>query len=120
MNTETPASATGQSIVLHTPGPWCVESVTHDIALDICREHAPAGAGDPVLVAFCHFDDPSNEAGDISVTEAEANARLMAAAPELLAACKALMPEGWDEGHMDHMPGIKLARIAIAKAEGRS
>lgn len=39
----------------------------------------------------------------------------------LLAACKALMPEGWDDddGHMDHMPGIKLARLAIAKAEGR-
>jgi hypothetical protein len=43
-------------------------------------------------------------------------------AHELYAAAKAMMPEGWDddEGHMDHMPGIKIARLAIAKAEGRS
>lgn len=47
-------------------------------------------------------------------------AAFYAAAPDLLAACKALMPDGWDEGHMDHMPGIKLARLAIAKAAGRS
>jgi hypothetical protein len=41
-------------------------------------------------------------------------------AHELYVAAKGLMPEGWDEGHMDHMPGIKVAREAIAKAEGRS
>ena len=41
-------------------------------------------------------------------------------AHELYAATKALMPEGWDDGVMDHMPGIKFARLAIAKAEGRS
>ncbi len=43
-------------------------------------------------------------------------------AHELYAASKEMMPDGWDDddGHMDHMPGIKLARLAIAKAEGRS
>lgn len=41
------------------------------------------------------------------------------AAADLLAACKALLPQGWDDGVMDHMPGVKMARLAIAKAEGR-
>ena len=45
--------------------------------------------------------------------------RLAAAAPDLLAAVKALLPEGWgDDDTMDHMPGVKLARAAIAKATG--
>lgn len=36
---------------------------------------------------------------------------------ELLAAMKALIPEGWgDDGTMEHMPGIQQAREAIAKA----
>lgn len=39
----------------------------------------------------------------------------------LLAALKALMPKGeaWRDGTMDHMPGIKQARLAIALAEPR-
>lgn len=42
-------------------------------------------------------------------------------ADELLAALKELMPKGWGKDDtMDHMPGIKRARLAIAKAEGRS
>lgn len=50
----------------------------------------------------------------------EANANLIAAAPELYEALMALLPEGWgDDDTMDHMRGVKLARLAIAKAEGR-
>jgi hypothetical protein len=41
------------------------------------------------------------------------------AAADLLTACKALLPSGWDDGVMDHMPGVKIARLAIAKAEGK-
>ena len=44
---------------------------------------------------------------------------LCEAAPDLLKACKALLPEGWDDGTMDHMPGVKIARESIARAEGR-
>ena len=39
---------------------------------------------------------------------------------ELLMALKGLLPEGWDDGSMDHMPGVRVARIAIANAEGRA
>ena len=41
-----------------------------------------------------------------------------AARLELLAALKALLPKGWDDGMMDHMPAIKVARTAIAKHGG--
>ena len=35
----------------------------------------------------------------------------------LLRALKALLPEGWGDGTMDHMPGVKEARLAIERAE---
>lgn len=51
--------------------------------------------------------------------EGRANARLISAAPDLLAALKELLPEGWgDDETMDHIPGVAKARAAIAKAEG--
>lgn len=47
-------------------------------------------------------------------------AHQFAAAPNLLAALKAVVPAGWlDNDTMEHMPGIKLARAAIAKARGQ-
>jgi hypothetical protein len=43
---------------------------------------------------------------------------LLAMNKDLLAALKALMPEGWaDDDTMDHMPGVKQARAAILAAE---
>lgn len=49
----------------------------------------------------------------------EATARLMAAAPELLAACKALV-ELVREGGDCFVPEIVQGEVAIAKAEGQS
>jgi hypothetical protein len=34
---------------------------------------------------------------------------------DLVAALKALMPEGWDDGTMNHMPGVKQACTVLAK-----
>lgn len=42
--------------------------------------------------------------------------RLAAAAPDLLAAVKMLLGDWADDDTMDHMPGVKEARAAIAKA----
>ena len=47
------------------------------------------------------------------ITESEANARLMAAAPDLLAALKDLLPM-WESGIKE--PWVEAARAAIAKA----
>lgn len=95
----------------HTPGPWRVSEGRHNKNWALIS--APRWEDFARVVIRMDGDEMDFATG-------VANARLIAAAPDLLAACKALMPEGWDEGHMDHMPGIKLARLAIAKAEGRS
>ena len=39
------------------------------------------------------------------------------AVDELVAALEAMVPEGWDDGTMDHMPGIKQARAVLAKVK---
>lgn len=45
---------------------------------------------------------------------------LHAAAPDLLEAIKEVLPIDWGiDDTMDHIPGLKKARLAIAKAEGR-
>ena len=97
--------------VNHTPGPWTVFKSPVRKALLI---HAK----DDLLVA---------DLGDDETGTQEANARLIAAAPDLLAALSELVAE-WDNDHADedHQSGITpetggiiLARMAIAKAEGR-
>ena len=51
--------------------------------------------------------------------ESESNGRLILAAPDLLEALIQLLPEGWGDGDvMDHIPGVRAARLAIAKATG--
>lgn len=88
----------------HTPGPWralgatvypdrdCLETLA---ALAICkrRQHAPT----------------------IRKAEAEANARLIAAAPELLTLARYAV----DNPEFDSERFDMMARTAIAKAEGR-
>jgi len=96
----------------HTPGPWSVKS-------------------DP-----CHFDTLSDiHAGGKLIAQTcseypslEANARLIAAAPDLLAALEKL--EYWLDSDPevlaamnalerdDHLAKLELARAAIAKAKG--
>jgi hypothetical protein len=60
----------------------------------------------------------------LRTNETDANARLIAAAPELLTACKTLD----DASHQEHfacrlndeeMTALKAIRAAVAKAEGR-
>jgi hypothetical protein len=79
----------------HTPGPW---TVTHD------KKH-----GQQRISAN---DVP------IAVTKVDTNARLIAAAPELLKALKALVePLSLDDVRIEDWQN---ARAAIAKAEGTS
>jgi hypothetical protein len=77
------------------------------------------------MIAECHYWSPKR-LGQPDREEAEANARLIAAAPELLAALKALIID-WDAIDSDaQVPEEindnahwKAARAAIAKVEGR-
>ena len=86
----------------HTPGPWmvaddCVRVITMPTADDYQIAHCDAGAFSP------------------DYEECAANATLIAAAPDLLAALEGLLPM-WESGIKE--PWIEAARAAIAKATG--
>lgn len=97
----------------HTPGPWHYEV------------RIPRGSADPEYVVLGTNPDTGKKgvcyAGKhftVTHTEDEADACLIAAAPELLEALKvALACHESDEGWSDDF--AEGARAAIAKAEGR-
>jgi len=101
----------------HTPGPWHhgkMFETTHDGV-----DRAFFGIGTEVAPTHIGY---ASVTGLVNQAEAEANARLIVAAPELLEACKALLE--WTgkhvESHRFHELGQveNAARNAIAKAEG--
>jgi hypothetical protein len=102
----------------HTPGPWHVTA-----CLDYWVEHGHAitGADDGFMgVALC--GDISWPNSDERQKEWEANARLIAAAPDLLEALKVLADQRWTDRPF-HGPGsqdewLKKAAAAIANATG--
>lgn len=108
----------------HTPGPWRVSEGLN--AGFVAKEQ---GGFVPIRTPFRHDafqDGPSRS--DISDEILGANARLIAAAPELLEACKATQfsfekirnsGEGYAAALKRFLSAKRLARLAIAKAEGR-
>ncbi|HSW34698.1 MAG TPA: hypothetical protein VLH36_13890 [Steroidobacteraceae bacterium] len=105
----------------HTPGPWVVEVCRgphdRDCGLSI-MQRLPAYRGE-----VAHVADAEN-IGGITVAERNANARLIAAAPDLLEACQTVLA-GFDRGiavDANTVNGLVAARLrsAVAKAEGRS
>lgn len=94
----------------HTPGPWQVEFAHTQQSSGIVYWQVHDGSDAIACNQFC------------AAGNAEANARLIAAAPDLLGALKEILesPES-QENSYDCFQGLKdLARAAIAKAEGRS
>lgn len=93
----------------HTPGPWMYAG-----AGAIKRDYTAIGCtdGETIASAWGH----SNSGFFVSEKEKEANARLIAAAPELLEQLQEMVRlaehEGWE--------GFEKARAAIAKATGAS
>lgn len=101
---------TADVLSTHTPGPWNVEPAVPGEASGVHVFAAnPAGCSeDGDLVTIADF------------IENDANARLIAAAPDLLKACRVLLAIYDAElGGIGH-PGVREARATIAKAEGRS
>ena len=102
----------------HTPGPWA------DTGLPSTCDHRAIAADGPTLIAFVPKGGAADKNGQVS-----ANARLIAAAPDLLAACKIVLTrldleaaELNDQGKRPIFPESALRsdlRDAIAKAEGR-
>ena len=86
----------------HAPGPWSIETKGSRHFID----------GEEGLTV-CYLD----RRGVREPSEVEANARLIAAAPELLDALKALMSRDLDH-RLHGFPELEKARAAIVKAEG--
>lgn len=95
----------------HTPGPWEVDCAAQPIIVN----GPPEGVADQIAVVYDCECPPAGAHGayQYGLERAAANARLIAAAPELLAAlermveCYKLNPTVWEE-----------ARAAIEKAKG--
>ena len=96
-----------------TPGPWRVSEKRGDL-IDIRHENNELGAMSLNLAQVV--------ARQSWLKEAEANARLIAAAPELLEAlqlCEEFMSQLPSTG-FDGLARIEFARAAIAKATGET
>lgn len=90
----------------HTPGPW--QFLPHRASLVHSVVSQNSG-----IICEVYISEPDKIAAD-------ANANLIAAAPDLLEACQQLM-EFWDNGTPVH-PGAEIVddvRRAIAKATGQ-
>jgi hypothetical protein len=82
--------------------------------------------GSPVVIASVSFDDESHRYPKIDLEQANANARLIAAAPELLEALEGIVKlcdaNGFDRIRVNREdkdgPRLSAAKAAIAKAKG--
>ena len=98
----------------HTPGPWRLGRNEHPFSENYLPPAIGTKTREQAMVVFPIEDD-----------EPEPNARLIAAAPDLLAACRAVvsvlgrLPIG-DPLISDAHTACKKARAAIAAAEGRN
>lgn len=98
--------------VKHTPGPWFEQTGFSD-DVEITAESREG------MVAICSME--LGYTGNIGV-EQEANARLIAAAPDLLGALEEFSREydGFEDGNGDPCPVLAKARAAIDRATGRT
>ena len=94
-----------------TPGPW-----------HVAQGSVFAGVGTEVEPCIAHMDREISNG--TSPTERDANATLIAASPELLAACEAALAkfrlDGDDAEHLATSALRNQLRIAITKAKGDS
>lgn len=94
----------------HTPGPWRILEWANERKGFI----AIVGPSDPPEHVSDVFPFGKRAEGQ-PLAQHQANARLIAAAPELLNALQELLHDAFEDAHPE---GVKKARAAIAKAEG--
>jgi len=99
----------------HTPGPWSLETV--QTACGICHKIGPFPWRPGKTRSACIYADyPSHDGSSPVDVELLANARLIAAAPDLLEALK-LTDAMLSGANMNAKVVERKARAAIAKAE---
>lgn len=108
----------------YTSGPWCIHrgyvnaptmTITDNDEESWEFTHTHVGQGDKIVAQVQHQTKDAGWPHVHDVEEMWANARLIAAAPEMLEALKTLI-DGIE--HLD-IHGADYARQIIAKAEGR-
>lgn len=101
----------------YTPGPWRVEDIGVIEGLAIMAPDRPGRTNEYRTLAFACCD----KSHGILLQDAEANANLIAAAPALYAALKAVVACLSSIHAIDKRacPNIKTARAALALAEGQ-
>ena len=95
----------------HTPGPWKAETFVVMGAEDHPKSGYTIKAGDDAIADLYHGCGWTK-------AEVKANARLIAAAPELLAALEAVLSQIDPKDTPVGLGNILNARAAIAKAKG--
>ena len=101
-------------MVEHTPGPWLafIEGRTIAVHKGSVRKNPNA----PAIVHWVGFDS-----SDVSLAKQKANARLIAAAPDLLAALEEMLAVGEsDEPMVAQVAAVAKARTIVAKIRGGS
>lgn len=106
----------------HTPGPWMLVTVKTQVGLCHKIGAFPTGRDHRPYTYGCVYEDGMHlwRIADDGTHDSEikSNARLMAAAPELLAALKRALRDSGCDGDLCMHAWHDDARIAIAKAEG--
>lgn len=100
----------------HTPGPWVAREW-------VCRAKTSVGRASDNLLGFEQIAECSGNGRQVSPEQEEADARLIAAAPDLLAALRDVidgLSMGDQEGLIEYAPQMIAARAAIAKATKES
>lgn len=103
----------------HTPGPWMVPHLADEKSTCNCRgvvEETYAGGIATICVSngIKMLADGGNDCPPLE--EAQANARLIAAAPDMLEALE--KAEGWLKGWASAEHELQIIQTAIAKAKG--
>lgn len=96
----------------HTPGPWEANGT-------YVRKILPSGYTLPITRVYNQRHGSPGVEPDMSLPEAEANARLIAAAPDLLAALEKLLHETDDGTQLCAREFAEAAHAAVAKAKGK-
>ena len=117
----------------HTPGPWQTSEYTTGsdetrVGVDQSDPENKGGTRSIASMTGSFYTRPGQPQQDRILIENRANARLIAAAPELLEACRQIL---WKLGHnekSEHYSGpgrvtrhdatVRMAQAAVDKAEG--
>jgi hypothetical protein len=101
----------------HTPGPWVLNT---EWLGDDLPNHIPVSSkkGQHLALAQVVWSMEDDTNSGVNSPTCEANARLIAAAPELLEALKTLLEREWqdDDGDESLTKARQQAQAAIAKA----